>query len=311
MRKTAFIGILLLIFAIPVFHVLGQNDNFELLFKETKNVILHTGEENCYKRFEDLNKIWNNGQLSSAKKTALLKKEFAKEIEELNKIKKMSAAELYEKARGTNDPENMYLQRAAELGHSDAQRVVGAIWINGSLSFRSNPDHDSFQKGVIWLKRAGNSGNIEALLTLADVFWKLDFYADSIEYYKKAAELGNARAMVDLGNISCVVNAQQSIRWYEAAISAAAPETELPSYIGNKCYLIPRTYLKIASFYSNGMKGLSPDFEMAEQYLKKALDFFKKYPKLLNSRDSRRVSPSINDINYELDELKKLKARKK
>ncbi len=111
---------------------------------------------------------------------------------------------------GGPDPElgAKMIQKAAELGHAQAQGTVGMLYLNGNAVERD------FEKGIEWLRKATESGNEDAARNLAQ-YDKPEMFnaAANMEFAKKekadrekvfrlkkrAAEGGSLPAQDDLG----------------------------------------------------------------------------------------------------------------
>lgn len=118
------------------------------------------------------------------------------------------------------------LESAALSDISVAGRILGEAYLRGRLSPEPDPD-----KAALWWQRAAEAGDIPSLLMLARFydgqfgFPELRDLKKTIDSYAKAADLGNAGAMVALG--SRLLNGEKEIRdetkareWLQKAIDA-------------------------------------------------------------------------------------------
>jgi uncharacterized protein len=84
------------------------------------------------------------------------------------------------------------------------------------------------QQAVIWFQKASTLGHLEATRQLAHCFLsgngveKNDQFAQSM--LKKAALMGDAKAMVDLGQLLAPFSPEESTKWYEEAALKKDPE---------------------------------------------------------------------------------------
>ena len=118
------------------------------------------------------------------------------------------------------------LEKASKDDPAVAGRILGEAYLRGRLS--KEPD---FDKTVFWWTQAANAGDVPSVLLLARLYEGQLGFADkkdpkkSLEFYSKAAGLGNAPAMVALG--SRLLNGDEKNRneaqgreWLKKAIDA-------------------------------------------------------------------------------------------
>lgn len=118
------------------------------------------------------------------------------------------------------------LEKASKDDPSVAGRILGEAYLRGRLT--KDPD---FDKTVSWWTIAANAGDVPSVLLLARLYEGQLGFADkkdakkSLEFYSKAAGLGNAPAMVALG--SRLLNGDEKTRnekegreWLKKAIDA-------------------------------------------------------------------------------------------
>lgn len=186
------------------------------------------------------------------------------------------------------------LENAALTDVAVAGRILGEAYLRGRLSPAPDPD-----KAVFWWKRAGDAGDIPAIMLLANFyegqfgFAELKDLSESINQYSKAAGLGNAAAMATLG--SRLLNGDKSIRdekkgreWLKKAIEAKehAAYLALGDYEENvnkdlKAALVEYErgkdvgqvdcMVRAANFYIEG-KGVEKDAERGLAILKQAAE---------------------------------------
>jgi TPR repeat protein len=120
------------------------------------------------------------------------------------------------------------LEKAAKDDPAVAGRILGEAYLRGVLAKDKKPD---FTKAAQWWNLASDAGDLPSMLLLARLHEGQLGFADkkdakkSLEFYKKAAALGSAPAMVALG--SRLLNGDESIRdekegreWLKKAIAA-------------------------------------------------------------------------------------------
>jgi TPR repeat protein len=118
------------------------------------------------------------------------------------------------------------LEKASTDDPAVAGRILGEAYLRGRLS--KEPD---FDKTVFWWTQAANAGDVPSVLLLARLYEGQLGFADkkdakkSLEFYSKAAGLGNAPAMVALG--SRLLNGDEKTRnekegreWLRKALEA-------------------------------------------------------------------------------------------
>ncbi len=138
-------------------------------------------------------------------------------------------------AEGRRIPKNAaeavtWLRQAAEGGDAVAQYNLALIYERG------NGIPKDEKKSIRWLTAAAEQNVVPALLDLADSYMHppASTSADvdrAIPYYKKAAELGSARAQAVLGTIYAKglrgqPDYEQSVKWYRMAADQGEREGE-------------------------------------------------------------------------------------
>ena len=146
-------------------------------------------------------------------------------------------------------------QKAAELGDTDAMFLVGMMYLQGE----GTPQ--VVYKGLYWLEKAAELEDTDAMEELGEIYRNGDFdvTADAtvaFKWYKKAAEAGDAEAMNVVGRMydfgeGVAHNGNQAMKWYKKAAG-----------LGNT---VAMCNLSFYYFHSH-------EWDMAEVYLKKALD---------------------------------------
>ena len=143
-----------------------------------------------------------------------------------------------------------WYKKAADLGSTEAMKKLGSLYnyhVTDSAYIRDrilNPSmygdqllefrffilsvYDLLEvifrrgKTVEWYKKAANLGDTEAMESLGSLYDSIDNKSESIKWYKKAAELGNTEAMKHLANKyiepSIFQNPKEAIKWYKIAI---------------------------------------------------------------------------------------------
>ena len=122
-----------------------------------------------------------------------------------------------------------WLRKAADAGDATAQLNLAAFYHRGE----GLPQDDA--QAVLWLTKAADQGLLPAMLELAR--WDLQpehgMKVDAaIDWYKKAADLGDASAQVALGGIFAEekldrLDYAQSVNWYRKAAGQGRREGEL------------------------------------------------------------------------------------
>lgn len=103
------------------------------------------------------------------------------------------------------------LEKSAKDDPAVAGRILGEAYLRGVLS--KEPD---FDKTVFWWSQASDAGDVPSVLLLARLYEGQFGFADkkdpkkSLDFYSKAAGLGNAPAMVALG--SRLLNGDEKVR---------------------------------------------------------------------------------------------------
>ena len=143
-----------------------------------------------------------------------------------------------------------WYKKAADLGSTEAMKKLGSLYnyhVTDSAYIRDrilNPSmygdqllefrffilsvYDLLEvifrrgKTVEWYKKAANLGDTEAMESLGSLYDSIDNKSESIKWYKEAAELGNTEAMKHLANKyiepSIFQNPKEAIKWYKIAI---------------------------------------------------------------------------------------------
>lgn len=186
------------------------------------------------------------------------------------------------------------LEEAAKSDPAVAARILGEAYLRGRLTPTPDPD-----KAIFWWKRAADAGD-NLSMSLIGRFYEGQFgfpelrdVKTSLEYYSKAASLGNSAAMVVIG--SRYLNGDEKFRdeakgreWLKKAIDAkdytaylALGDYEenikknlkeaLVQYERGKDAGQIDCMLRSADFYIEG-KGVSKDSERGNGILKKAAE---------------------------------------
>lgn len=82
--------------------------------------------------------------------------------------------------------------KAATQGHDDAQFQLGTMYLNGIGIERS------LTKAQTWYKKAADQDNLDAIFNLANIFRDQKNEKQAINFYKKAAVLGDSDAQKQL-----------------------------------------------------------------------------------------------------------------
>ena len=179
-----------------------------------------------------------------------VKKDFDKALEWYQKAAKQGYKLALEKCRKATVDGNVKaiesLKKAAEQGYADAQFELGHIYEDG-LGVEANLD-----QAIDWYQKAAELGNKEAFekCRMAAVEGNIK----AIEWFKKAAEQGNVDAQYQLGflykhGIRVEKNIDKAIEWYKKA-------AEQNSYISK---------LSLAELYEK-----QKDFASAVEWYEKA-----------------------------------------
>ena len=146
------------------------------------------------------------------------------------------------------------LTRAAESGDTVAQTLVGIAFFNGIGTAVD------YAKAVEWSRRAADAGNARAMNTVAATFASgtNKDYAEALRWYRKAADLGLPFAMKNIGGLysngyGMKQDYAEAIRWYRKA--ADLGESDAMRLLG--------------SLYALG-HGVKQDFQEAERWYRKA-----------------------------------------
>ncbi len=149
-----------------------------------------------------------------------------------------------------------YFKKAADFGISEAMNTVGRMYNNG-LGIKQD-----YNMAMEWYLKAAELDNGKAIMNLADLFYnKKGDYTIARNWYDKAAQLGFHRAMRILGDIylygkGVEEDAGTALEWYKLAIDS-----------GNNSIAISR----IGDMYYYG-KGQAVDYQTAYSWYKKAAD---------------------------------------
>lgn len=184
------------------------------------------------------------------------------------------------------------LETAAKDDPEGAARMLGVAYLRGLLSATPDPE-----KAEFWWKRSAEAGDIQSLLLIAQLhegqfgFPELKDAKESLANYAKAAGLGNAGAMADLG--SRLLSGDEKTRdeakgreWLKKAIAAKEYtaylalglyeenvkkdlKAALSEYERGKDAGQMDCMLRTADFYLEG-KGVSKDADRGNSLLRKA-----------------------------------------
>lgn len=111
-----------------------------------------------------------------------------------------------------------------------------------------------------WYKKAAEQGDAESMCELADIYSFKDDYQKVEEYYLKAAQLGSAEAECSLGNLYCDIKEdyESALNWYKKASEHG--------YSFATC--------RIGEMYLNGEGVLCDKYKAFEYFEKAAEDSF-------------------------------------
>ena len=224
-----------------------------------------------------------------------------------------------------------WLEKAANLGHAEAQKDMGNICFNT----------DDYEQAVQWYEKASQQGNAVATRNLANCY--LSGYGvtenneKSYELFSKAANLGDARAQYAIGlfyHYGLVVeqDEEQAVYWFSKAAEQGEDDamTNLAYCYANgegvtqdfnqafKWYSKGAELYNMASIYSLGEfyekgLGVDQDFEKAAYYYSMAAsqdeDALEKLPYIYamckdydNSAKWYREANDIDEEDYYLDD---------
>ena len=209
-------------------------------------------------------------------------------------VYRMSFILLASEKEDERDQARQALESAAKDDPAVAGRILGEAYLRGLLTPTADPD-----KAVFWWKKAAESGDVLSLVLVARFyegqfgFPELKDLKQSLEYYTKAAETGNAGAMAALG--SRLLSGDEKIRdekkgreWLKKAIAAKEysaylvlgdyeenvkndPKAALAEYERGKDAGQIDCILRSADFYLEG-KGVEKDADRGMSLLTKAAD---------------------------------------
>jgi len=121
-----------------------------------------------------------------------------------------------------------YLEKASDLGHTDAMRLLGKIFANGWLDGTID-----YETAIAWLTKAADLGHVQSMYNLGTIYKRSDYnggnpdYAKAKEWFLKAAELGNSYAMADLADLyyhgqlsNNVPDYEKAREWFEKSAAA-------------------------------------------------------------------------------------------
>jgi hypothetical protein len=192
------------------------------------------------------------------------------------------------------DQARQNLEDAAQSDPMVAGRILGEAYLRGRLTPTADPD-----KAIFWWKRAADAGDMVSMTLIARFFEgqfgfpEFKDIKNSLDYYSKAAGLGDVNAMVALG--SRLLNGDQKFRdeakgrqWLEKAIGAKEfsaylalgdfeenvkkdPKAALKQYERGKDAGQIDCMLRSADFYIEG-KGVDKDVERGVSILRKAAE---------------------------------------
>lgn len=186
------------------------------------------------------------------------------------------------------------LESAVEEDPANAGRMLGEAWLRGLLS--EEPDYDQALK---WWTTASEAGDSTALLLLARLhdgqfgFPEKKDESKALDFYRKAAEAGNAASYLPLG--SRLLNGSEEIRdeaqgreWLQKAIDAEQTaaylalgdfeenvkrdgEAAREAYTKGAEAGQPDCMLRLAALHYGDLLG-EPDEEKAREWLNKAAE---------------------------------------
>lgn len=109
-----------------------------------------------------------------------------------------------------------WYKKAAELGHRDAQHLLGVLYVTG------DGVPLDFAEAEKWLLKSAEQGNIAAQHDLGLTLRKQQKYEDSLKWFLRAAEAGNVHAQLQVAKIyeqgiGVAVSPQDAFKWCERA----------------------------------------------------------------------------------------------
>jgi uncharacterized protein len=187
------------------------------------------------------------------------------------------------------------LESAANTDPANAGRILGEAWLRGLLS--EKPDYD---KAAEWWNKASNAGDTPSILLLARLYEGAFGFKDkadakkSLEFYQKAAALGDVSAFIPLG--SRLLNGEESLRnekegreWLAKAIEKEqwaaylalgdfeenvkkSEKEALAHYQKGADKGQADSMLRVAAFHLEGKGGLEKSEEKGREWLVKAAE---------------------------------------
>ena len=211
------------------------------------------------------------------------------------------------------------LESAAEKDPGNAGRILGEAWMRGTLG--QEPD---FEKAAEWWKKAADAGDPTSMLMLARLyeggfgFSEKSDPTQSLDYYKKATDLGEVSAYVPYG--SRLLNGPPEIRDEDKGrelLAKAIEEKQITAYLAlgdfeenvkeNPSAALEQykagaeanqadCMLRLASFYLTG-KAVEKNEETGREWLVKAVAQGSGAAALeLASRLSQDEKPDVQEI---------------
>ena len=158
----------------------------------------------------------------------------------------------------------VWLRRAAEGGHLQAQTDLGGIYLEGGKGGVQPDGKQAYE----WFSRAAAQGSNEALYYMGLILYNgRDMPEDKTQamlLWSKAANAGVGEAQLQLGlalaRLSQAEAVEQGVRWLIRAVQTPVPKTaaEAACALGN--------------IYAKGRPGVPPDMAEASRWYKLAAD---------------------------------------
>lgn len=150
-----------------------------------------------------------------------------------------------------NWPTLEQLKKLATLGDPQAEYIVGNMYFEGKKLPKN------YVKAKELIEKAAKQGNIQAMGSIAGIYWSAKNISKVIEWYKKAADQGNVAAMESLGGIyrsgdyNIPKNPTQALYWYKKA--ADQGDTDILLSIGT-IYLEQKNYEESTKYFEKAAR---------------------------------------------------------
>lgn len=127
---------------------------------------------------------------------------------------------------GEADCKRKTSERFAAKGNKDAQSRLGRMLVfNRDTKIKEEIREADTKKGIGWLEKAANQGDIGSMLALARYHKDIDEDKEAAAWYERAAILGNEDAMLELvGLAESAGNDRDLYQWVSICMSMQAPE---------------------------------------------------------------------------------------